>query len=415
MTIGTQATENGGYLPFRRVLPQILFLSSLFLLNFLSRIIFSPLLPQIERELGFGHTVSGSFFLWISAGYFPSVLFSGFVSARITFKRTIVLSTLAAGSALVILSHCETMNGIRAALFGLGLASGLYLPAALSTITRMVAPSFWGRGIAVHELAPNIGFIIAPLICGVMVEWSTWRHGLEVIGFCLIVMAVLYGLKGRGGKDRGVPLDPAVFRVFLAMPQFWLMILLFSLAICSTMGVYAMLPLLLVTGQGIDADSANRLLSLSRFCTIIMPLPAGWLGDRYGNRQMMVAALLLAGLLTIPIGLLSGVPLLAAVFLQPMVAVCFFPSAFAVLSTLGGRKLGAAAVSLCIPMAFLIGGGVMPTLIGGIGDRFNLGAGFVFAGLAMTTAAVLAAIILRLEVARTMECKEPTNREDTGA
>jgi len=396
MTIGSQATENGGYLPFRQVVPQLVFLSSLFLLNFLSRIIFAPLLPQIEQELGFGHTVSGSFFLWISAGYFPSVLFSGFVSARITFKRTIVLSTLAAGSALVILSHCLTLNGIRAALFGLGLASGLYLPAALATITRMVAPSFWGRGIAVHELAPNLGFIIAPLVCGLMVEWSTWRHGIEVIGFGLIVMAGLYALKGRGGEGRGTPPDLAISRVFLAMPQFWLMIVLFSLAICSTMGVYAMLPLLLVADHGMDGDSANHLLSLSRLCTIIMPLPAGWLGDRYGNRAMMVVVLLLAGLLTIPLGLLSGAPLLGAVFLQPMIAVCFFPSAFAVLTVLGGKRSGA-AVSFCIPMAFLLGGGVMPTLIGGIGDRFNLGAGFVVAGVTMTIAAVLAAIVLRRE------------------
>jgi len=397
MTTGTQATANGGYLPFRRVLPQLAFLSSLFLFNFLSRIIFAPLLPQIEQELGFGHTVSGSFFLWISAGYFLSVLASGFVSARITLRRTIVLSTLATGCALVILSHCRTLSGIRAALFGLGLASGLYLPAALSSITRLVAPSFWGRGIAIHELAPNIGFILAPLICGVMVKWSTWRHGIEVIGFILVAMAVLYSMKGQGGKERGVAPDPAVFRRFLTMPQFWLMVLLFSLAICSTLGIYAMLPLLLVAGQGMDADSANRLLSLSRFCTIIMPVPAGWLGDRYGNRRVMVAVLLLTGLLTIPLGLLSGAPLLAAVYLQPMLAVCFFPSGFVELSTLGGKELGAAAVSLCIPMAFLFGGGVMPTLIGGIGDHFDLGAGFIVAGMAMALAAALAAVILRRE------------------
>jgi len=62
MMAGTQAMADGGYLPFRRVLPQLALLSSLFLLNFLSRIIFAPLLPQIEQELGFGHTVSGSFF-----------------------------------------------------------------------------------------------------------------------------------------------------------------------------------------------------------------------------------------------------------------------------------------------------------------------------------------------------------------
>ena len=397
MAVGSCSPERDEYLPFRRLLPQLVLLSSLFLLNFLSRIIFSPLLPKIEMELGFSHTVAGSFFLWISAGYFLSVLSSGFVSARITFKGTIVCSTLATGCSLVLLSACQNLPGLQAALFVLGLAAGLYLPAALSTITRMIEPPYWGRGIAVHELAPNIGFVIAPLICGIMVRWSTWRVGLAIMGAGLIAMALLYSLAGKGGRERGCPPDFGVLRSFLVMPRFWLMILLFSLAICSTMGIYAMLPLLLVSGQGMDAGTANRLLSLSRLCAIVMPVAAGWLGDRFGNQRMMIAVLLLAGIMTVPIGMLSGIPLLIAVFLQPVIAVCFFPSGFAMLSTTGGRERGAAAVSFCIPVAFLIGGGVMPTLIGSIGDHYNLGAGFVMAGLAMSTAALSAAVILARE------------------
>ena len=92
MAVRSCSPDRDGYLPFRRILPQLVLLSSLFLLNFLSRIIFSPLLPKIEQELGFSHTVAGSFFLWISAGYFFSVLSSGFVSARITFKASGVTS-----------------------------------------------------------------------------------------------------------------------------------------------------------------------------------------------------------------------------------------------------------------------------------------------------------------------------------
>jgi NNP family nitrate/nitrite transporter-like MFS transporter len=274
----------------------------------------------------------------------------------------------------------------------------LYLPAALSIITRIIAPPYWGRGIAVHELAPNVGFVVAPLVCGAMIRWSTWRGGLAIMGIGLVVMALLYSLVGKGGRERGCPPDFGVLLSFLAMPRFWMMILLFSLAICSTIGIYAMLPLLLVSDQGMDVGTANRLLSLSRVCAAVMPVAAGWLGDRFGNQRMMIAVLLLAGIMTMPLGLLSGVPLLAFVFLQPMIAVCFFPSGFAMLSTTGGRDKGAAAVSLCIPVAFLIGGGVMPTLIGSIGDHANLGTGFVLAGLAMMAAALSAAIILGREM-----------------
>lgn len=388
------AGENLEYLPFRRVLPQLLFLSFIFLLNFLSRIIFSPLLPRIEQELGFGHAVSGSFFLCISSGYFVSILLSGFVSSRITHKGTIVLSTVATGISLIILSYCAVLLNLRLAFFGLGLAAGLYLPSGLATITRMVSPAYWGRGMAVHEIAPNVGFVLAPLICGVMIERLSWRSGIEITGAMLILVGLLYGLFGGGEGARGCPPQMKVLRDFLAKPRFWLMILLFSLAICSTLGIYAMLPLLLVTGQGMDSDTANHLVALSRLCTIIMPVPAGWLGDRFGNLGVMVAVLFFAGILTIPLGILSGIPLLVAVFLQPMIAVCFFPSGFAVLSTTGGVQNGSAAIALCIPLAFLLGGGVMPTLIGIIGDHFHLGTGFVAAGLAMSAAALLSASLL---------------------
>lgn len=388
------APDREGHLPFHRILPQLMLLALLFLLNFLSRIIFSPLLPQIERELGFSHAVAGSFFLWISAGYFISVLSSGFISARITFRWTVAVSTLATGCSLALLSICRTLPEIRAALFVLGLAAGLYLPAGLSIITRMIAPAYWGRGIAVHELAPNIGFVVAPLVCSAMVSWSTWRAGLAALGAVLAAMALFYVLAGKGGGGRGCPPGFGILREFLAMPRFWLMILLFSLAICSTIGIYAMLPLLLVAGQKMDAASANHVLSLSRLAAAVLPVAGGWLGDRFGNQRVMVAVLLLAGVMTVPLGLLEGMPLLAAVFLQPMIAVCFFPSGFAVLSTIGGRDRGAAAVSFCIPVAFLVGGGFMPTLIGGIGDHVDLGAGFVAAGLAMSAAALLAAAVL---------------------
>ena len=172
------------FLPFQQVLFPLIFLAVIFFLNFLSRIIFSPLLPLIEKELDFGHAVSGSFFLFISAGYFLAILFSGCVSSRIGHKWTIVLSTVATGFVLVVLGTCQALSSLRLALFALGMAAGLYLPSGLASITALVAPPYWGRGLAVHELAPNIGFVLAPLLAGVMVHVLSWRHGTPGDRWC---------------------------------------------------------------------------------------------------------------------------------------------------------------------------------------------------------------------------------------
>lgn len=211
------------------------------------------------------------------------------------------------------------------------------------------------------------------------------------LGILMIGAGVLYGMVGNGCHDRGKSLDVMTSRAILSRPDFWLMALLFSLAICSSLGVYAMLPLFLVSDQGMSPERANRLLAFSRIAALAMPLVAGWFGDRVGNRSVMAFVLLVAGFCTVLLGVISSSPwLIALVILQPMVAVCFFPSGFAVLSTLGPDNQATLVVSLCIPVAFLLGGGVLPVLIGAIGDYTSIGVGFMVTGTSMMAGALLA-------------------------
>ncbi len=150
-----------------------------------------------------------------------------------------------------------------------------------------------------------------------------------------------------------------------------------------------MLPLYLTAEHGMENESANTLVAVSRISSVFMPLVGGWLGDRVGNGKLLRYILCTAGVLTIPLGFLQGIPLLVFLVLQPMVAVCFFPSAFAVLARLGGKEVKGAAVSLCVPLAFLIGGGLLPMCIGLIGDHSTLAVGYWTIGVFTALVAVV--------------------------
>jgi len=52
----------------------VVFLVVIFFINFIARVILSPLLPTIEKELGISHGEAGSFFFLISAGYVIALL-----------------------------------------------------------------------------------------------------------------------------------------------------------------------------------------------------------------------------------------------------------------------------------------------------------------------------------------------------
>lgn len=366
---------------FRSALPHLLLLTSIFFLNFTSRVIFSPLLPEIEKSLGIDHGAAGSFFLFISLGYFISILLSTKVSEYLGHKNTIVLSLLSCGVMLILIGTFETLWYIRCGLFLLGYGAGLYLQSGLVTIMSLVSPSYLARGVAVHEMAPNFGFVVAPLICTLLLLHFSYHVVLYILGAILISVAGIYMFYGYGGVGAAKGLDWSTTRMVLRMVPFWQMVILLSFAICSTLGLFSMLPLYLTAEHGMENEAANSLVAFSRISAVFMPLVGGWLGDRTGNGKLLRSVLLAGGLLTIPLGLLHGAGLLVFVVIQPMVAVCFFPSAFAVLSRLGGKEARGAAVSLCVPCAFLIGGGFLPMCIGFVGDYYTLAAGYMVIGV----------------------------------
>ncbi|THB78100.1 MAG: MFS transporter [Desulfobulbaceae bacterium] len=369
------------YLPFREVLPGLLFLTFIFWLNFTSRAIISPLLPYIESDLGITYGQSGSLFLFVSSGYFLSILGSSLVSSRITHSWAIALSTVITGLILCFAPLCSSISQLRICLFCLGLGAGIYLPSGLATIVHLVAPEYRARGMSIHELAPNLGFVMAPLITVFLIQWFDWQQSLLVLGGFLMVGGVVFGVVHSAQKTYSVVPDIRARWKVLKIGKFWLMVLLFSVAICSTLGLYSLLPLYLHKDRGLELELANNLVAISRLSSVVMPLIGGWLGDRFGNERMTTLVLLAGGVFAILIGLTSGYVLYGVIVIQSMIAVCFFPSAFAVLTGIGGERLGGIAITLCIPIAFLTGGGLIPTIMGMIGDYYTLAHGFVFAGV----------------------------------
>ena len=378
---------------FRPQLGPILLLTGIFFLNFTARIMLAPLMPIIEKDLGVGHGEAGSLFLLISAGYFISLLGAGFLSSRLTHRRTVILSSTAVGLALIGISVSNSQWAIRLGLFMLGVAAGIYLPSGIATLTSLITARHWGKGIAIHELAPNLSFVAAPVVSEALLPWLSWREILAVIGGTSVVAGIALARFGRGGRFPGEAPSFASFRSFLVRPAFWIMTALFGLGISGSLGVYTMLPLYLVTERGLEHNWANTLVALSRVSGLGMAFLAGWATDRFGAKATMGAVLLLTGLMTVLLSIVPGGWMVIIIFLQAMLAVCFFPAGFAALSRIGPPHARNVAVSLAIPLAFFLGGGVIPAVIGFTGEVGGFGL-----GMALVGGLILAGVILSLNL-----------------
>jgi NNP family nitrate/nitrite transporter-like MFS transporter len=369
--------------PFWWQLGPISFLVLLFLLNFISRIILSPLLPTVERELGISHSQAGFLFFLISVGYLIGLLGSGFVVSRCTHRKVITISAAGVGVALIGVALSVTFWAVGAGLMTLGITAGLYLPSAVATITALTDQQHWGKAIAVHELAPNLAFFLAPFVAELFLKWSTWRMAFLALGTLSLLLSLGYRRWGRGGDFTGATPTSKAFRTLIRSAALWGMIALFGLGVSSTIGVYAMLPLYLVNERHMNLSWSNTLIALSRSYGPILGLTGGWVSDRLGPKQTMVVSLVFTGIVTLLLGIVSGVWLDGAVFFQPLLAVWFFPAAFAALALITPTAARHLAVAVTVPFGSVIGGGAIPTLIGFAGDAGSFALGFMLSGAVM--------------------------------
>ena len=140
---------------------------------------------------------------------------------------------------------------------------------------------------------------------------------------------------------------------------------------------------------------ANTVVALSRSYGPILGVLGGWVSDRLGPKQTMVMSLTFTGIATLLVGLVSSVWISIVVLFQPLLAVWFFPAAFAALAATTPAAARNLAVAFTIPFGYLIGGGVVPTFIGIMGDNGSFAIGFMVTGTLILLGGILA-LLLRL-------------------
>jgi NNP family nitrate/nitrite transporter-like MFS transporter len=207
------------------------------------------------------------------------------------------------------------------------------------------------------------------------------------------VIGISFVSFGRGGEFTGEQPNFASISHLFMKPSFYVMVILFSLGISSTIGVYSMLPLYLVADHGILRVQANTIVAISRVSTLFIVFLGGWAADRFGATMTMKVVFLIAGIMTIILGLADTSWIKLVVLLQPVFTVCFFPAGFALLSAIVPPQSRGLAVSLAIPIAFMVGAGLVPTGIGFLGDAGMFELGFILLGVVILSGSILLKLV----------------------
>jgi NNP family nitrate/nitrite transporter-like MFS transporter len=373
----------------RANMPTVLLLVCVIFFIFLARVIYSPLLPSIERDLHLTHTQAAAFFLFITLGYVFMNIFSGFIASWLGHRTTIFLAVLLVCSATVFIAAIPSPLLMRAGLIVAGLGAGLYPPSGIATVCSLVESRDEGKVLSIHELGPNIGFIAAPLIVALLLPRLQWRSCLLLISALGLLIGTLFIIFSRGGSFKGeAPVLRNLSRI-LSLPSFWITTLIMALGVGASIGLFAIIPTYLVFERSLGQELVNTLVGVSRISGLIALLFAGFLVDRFGAKKLISAVLFSAGVATIAFRAQSRAILLVAVFLQPLLIVSFFPAVLTAAARIAARNFQNLTMSFILPIGYGFGAGVLPVLLGWLGDNASFALGFLLYGFLLVAGSVL--------------------------
>jgi NNP family nitrate/nitrite transporter-like MFS transporter len=372
----------------------LLFLSSLWFLNFVGRTILSPVLPLIEDEFMISHAKASSIFIFLSIGYGISIFFSGLLSGTFGYRKSIIVSLLVTALMFFLIPVVKVFVALYAFAFIIGMATGIYIPAVIPLITSYYDEKMWSKTIAIHDSSASLGVFAAPLVAIFLLRFFQWRGVLGVMGFIFVIAAIMFYLLFHELKVARV--TKAVLGKFIRRRALWVLSIIWVFAASTSIGVYYITPLFLTKELYLDIGYANTIFGISRLGGFVVAICSGFLVSRFSIRTIMASILIISGASTAFVAL-AGVKFIGlALFLQASFIYGFFPAGLIAISRIFDLDVRGLATGFIFGFGVIIGWGVTPYLLGLSGDHLSFKFGILLLGLAVMLSSNLVFLLKEL-------------------
>jgi NNP family nitrate/nitrite transporter-like MFS transporter len=314
--------------------------------------------------------------------------------------RSMALSVLCYSGFTLACYFAESLWSVQLAMIVLGFCAGLNQPSVVATTAAIVRREDWGKALSIQQMGPRLTYVIAPFLAVGLLAVFSWQTSLAVLGVFMALCGIAFLFWGNCGGFAGTPPNPSLLRIVFGTRSFWIMVVLLALGIGAQAGLYTMIPLYLTSERGFTSAQANLILGLAGIAPLVTAFLAGWLTDRMGEKRALLLFMVLTGATAIVVGSVSGAALVASIIVLSTLSACFFPPAFSALSRIVQPNLRNLAAGFGPPIAFMLGGGLLPLALGYMGQAYTIGLGIVLTGAAVALGAF---VVLGLRLLDTLE------------
>jgi MFS family permease len=198
-----------------------------------------------------------------AADLLPTILLSapaGAIVDRMSSSRALWLSQIAYCLATMALVALAAMGQLSIVGLGLcvavrGACSAFNHPAKFSYMTQLVPPSGYGRAVALHSLAVNVGFFLGPLIGGALIsatgaEITFLVSAATYLPLVVVALTIRIGAPARASKEDEDSMWAEVsggLRYMIRSPVILPMMLSFASIAFTARGIMELAPSIVAT------------------------------------------------------------------------------------------------------------------------------------------------------------------------
>jgi MFS family permease len=373
----------------------LLFLWFIWFANFSLRVVFSPILPIIEDEFMVNHAWASSIFIFLSAGYSLAMIVSGLFSGKFGYKKTIVFSLTLLSLVAFLIPLVQQFFLLFLFAFLLGFSVGLYLPSAISLITEYYAEKDWGKAIAIHDTGASCAIFAIPFVALGLLCLVPWRGIFIVFAIIFLICLIIFCFVSTEVKIASPP--KTMLKQIIEIRSLWLMAIIWFFGAGANLGIYSIIPLYLTKELHLDIGHANTILGISRLGSVGVAIACGFFIDRFNLRKFMFFVLIIAGIFTVLLGLISVKYIGIILFLQASFVTGFFPVGLVAIAKIFSREMRSMATGIILAISMAFGGGLIPYLLGISGDLYSFRSGITILGILVIMASALPFRLKELE------------------
>ncbi len=228
-----------------------------------------------------------------------------------------------------------------------------------------------------------------------LLHYLPWRGIFFVLAAGIFINAITFYLLADEVKlDHS---EKLTLGKLITEKALWISVGFWTFAAGANIGLYAVTPLYLTKELGLTVSYANTILAVSRLGGVGIALLCGWLVDRISLKKTMFTMICLAGTFTVLLGTVPVRFIGISLFLQAVFVTGFFPVGFVAIARTFVREMRGMATGLIASISTILGGGLVPYLLGVAGDTISFRVGVTCLGISVCLSSLLTLKLEELE------------------